>query len=534
MQHEAIEQAAASLGHTWRIRYYDEPATSAYTEDLSHRPVFLQMLADADAGLIDLVVVHRLDRFSRKQTVSMRVLQALLAAGIQFLSLKEQVDATSPHGQLVLGISGVVAEYDSTLKSERVAEGKLQRAKSGLPASRLPFGYRWNRAAGIPEPDAPPDAPPDTPHDGMTDTTPTDYSWPALQRLFQLALSGLDDDTVALRLNAEGYRQHTHSKLRNPDGTFDTNRLFTRPTIYAIRTNAFYRPFLPGDDRGAIPYLGEDYRGQHQAALDWDSWHLLQGLARNRRRGWPRLAAAVKPYTAEFRGLAVCAECHHRLDVVRSRLNAMGEHYEYYYCREGRRITRCSQHGLLARIEDVRAAWIAWVHEHLTLPDDWQDYIHERLEEEPPDEEGRPTPAQLHLEYARWTDERERAIDIYLKGWKDEAWANARIAEIDATLAALARSERPRPVQEARLLAAGHTLKNIAAAWEDEDVTTEQRIILATHLIAPGGLALTISGVQKRRNPRRPDRTLPPTCAITAIQLQPAFQEFMRFIAASA
>src|SRR5215208_4185005 len=64
--------------HAWEIaQVYRDEGRSARTDDLTKRPAFQQMLADAEAGLIDVVVVHKLDRFARNLRVTLETLERL-------------------------------------------------------------------------------------------------------------------------------------------------------------------------------------------------------------------------------------------------------------------------------------------------------------------------------------------------------------------------------------------------------------------------------------------------------------------------
>ncbi|MDP9368857.1 MAG: recombinase family protein, partial [Chloroflexota bacterium] len=68
-QVRALEAWCAQHGHEITARY-PEPARSARKEDERTRPAFNQMLADAEAGRFDVVVVHKLDRFARNRRVA--------------------------------------------------------------------------------------------------------------------------------------------------------------------------------------------------------------------------------------------------------------------------------------------------------------------------------------------------------------------------------------------------------------------------------------------------------------------------------
>ena len=59
-------------GRGWTTDYeYIEAGKSARTEDINKRPVFKEMMADASKGKFDVVVVHKLDRFSRNLRITL-------------------------------------------------------------------------------------------------------------------------------------------------------------------------------------------------------------------------------------------------------------------------------------------------------------------------------------------------------------------------------------------------------------------------------------------------------------------------------
>src|SRR5687767_6785386 len=64
--------------HGWQVAaVYRDEGKSARTDDLGRRPAFQQKLADAEAGLLDVVVVHKLDRFARSLRVTLETLERL-------------------------------------------------------------------------------------------------------------------------------------------------------------------------------------------------------------------------------------------------------------------------------------------------------------------------------------------------------------------------------------------------------------------------------------------------------------------------
>src|SRR5688500_3929753 len=70
---DAQQRAARAYceSHGWSVAHeYRDEGRSARTDDLRKRPAFAAMLADADAGLFDVVVVHKLDRFARNRRIA--------------------------------------------------------------------------------------------------------------------------------------------------------------------------------------------------------------------------------------------------------------------------------------------------------------------------------------------------------------------------------------------------------------------------------------------------------------------------------
>src|SRR5215211_696417 len=138
----------------WRVveEYVDE-GKSARGDDLSKRPAFQRMMADAAAGHLDVVVVHKLDRFSRNIRVTFEQFQILNRHRVLFASVGEQgFDFTTPMGQVILSVLAAFAQYYSDNLGQEVKKGKGERKAQGLYSGLLPFGVKKN-SGGIPVPD---------------------------------------------------------------------------------------------------------------------------------------------------------------------------------------------------------------------------------------------------------------------------------------------------------------------------------------------------------------------------------------------
>jgi len=93
------------------------------------RPELDRMLTDAHRRRFDAVVVWKFDRFARSVSHLLRALETFRALGIEFVSLSEQVDTSTPTGKMVFTVLGAVAELERSLIAERVRAG-LRNARA--------------------------------------------------------------------------------------------------------------------------------------------------------------------------------------------------------------------------------------------------------------------------------------------------------------------------------------------------------------------------------------------------------------------
>jgi DNA invertase Pin-like site-specific DNA recombinase len=101
-----------------------------------HRPQLDRLLADCRRRLVDAVVVYRYDRFARSLRQLVNALEEFRSLGIDFISLHEGVDTSTPNGRLVFGIFASIAEFERELIRDRV--------RSGIAAARA-NGQRLGR-----------------------------------------------------------------------------------------------------------------------------------------------------------------------------------------------------------------------------------------------------------------------------------------------------------------------------------------------------------------------------------------------------
>jgi DNA invertase Pin-like site-specific DNA recombinase len=121
-----------------------------------HRPALDRLLSDCRKRLVDAVVVYRYDRFARSLRQLVNALDEFRALGIDFVSLHEGVDTSTPNGRLVFGIFASIAEFERELIRDRVRSGlalarrrgrQLGRPRIVVDASKVAFlraqGRSW-------------------------------------------------------------------------------------------------------------------------------------------------------------------------------------------------------------------------------------------------------------------------------------------------------------------------------------------------------------------------------------------------------
>jgi len=103
------------------------------------RPELDRLMVDAHRRRFDAVAVWKFDRFARSVSHLLRALETFKALGIDFVSLSEQVDTSTPTGKMVFTVLGAVAELERSLIAERVHAGiRNARAKGKRLGRREP------------------------------------------------------------------------------------------------------------------------------------------------------------------------------------------------------------------------------------------------------------------------------------------------------------------------------------------------------------------------------------------------------------
>jgi DNA invertase Pin-like site-specific DNA recombinase len=125
LQLREMRDYAASRG----LRIIQEYTDLGVSGTKDSRPALNQLMSDASRRKFDAVLVWKLDRFGRSLRHLVNALAEFEALGITFISLRDNLDLTTPSGRLMFQLIGAMAEFERFLIQERVIAG-LRNAKA--------------------------------------------------------------------------------------------------------------------------------------------------------------------------------------------------------------------------------------------------------------------------------------------------------------------------------------------------------------------------------------------------------------------
>lgn len=132
MQLDALTALAQQRG--WQVA--DVYVDNGVSGKKDSRPEFDRMMADAHAGRINVVCCWKFDRVGRSVQHLVRCLETFRALGIDFISVTESIDTSTPVGKLVYSVIASIAEFEHSLILERIACGVARARRQGKKFGR--------------------------------------------------------------------------------------------------------------------------------------------------------------------------------------------------------------------------------------------------------------------------------------------------------------------------------------------------------------------------------------------------------------
>lgn len=275
-QHEACAAYIASQKHEgWKMlpARYDDGGISGGTLD---RPALQRLIADIDAGRIDMVVVYKIDRLTRSLADFAKLVERLDAAACSFVSVTQAFNTSSSMGRLTLNVLLSFAQFEREVTAERIRDKIAASKKKGLWMGGLaPIGYD-------PHPD---------PNSRKLVVNAAEAD--VVKQLFELYLEHGCLNATARAANAHGL-QSKHRVFAS--GREQGGGAFSRGQIHKILTNPVYR--------GMIRHKDKSFPGTHPAIIDDTLWDAVQARLQStsaRRRGGSQIGSTTS--SAPLKGL---------------------------------------------------------------------------------------------------------------------------------------------------------------------------------------------------------------------------------------
>lgn len=132
-ENQLIELRAYAKRNKWKVY-------RAYSDQISgvkeSRPGLDLLMQDARDKKFSAVLIWKLDRLGRSLQHLIQVIQEWKNKGINFICMTQNIDTTTPSGQLIFHIFGAIAEFERELITERINLGIARRKKQGKPMGR--------------------------------------------------------------------------------------------------------------------------------------------------------------------------------------------------------------------------------------------------------------------------------------------------------------------------------------------------------------------------------------------------------------
>ncbi len=215
--------------------HYDDGGFSGATLE---RPALRRLLADIEMGLVDVIVVYKIDRLSRALIDFSKLVEVFDAHGVTFVSVTQSFNTTTSMGRLTLNILLSFAQFEREVIGERIRDKfAASRARGMWMGGKVPLGYDvQDRKLVVNEAEA-----------------------AVVRRVFEGFAEIGSGTTLTRVLRAEGV-------------TTKQGRAINKGDIYKLLNNRTYV--------GEAAHKGQVYAGEHKAIISralWDEVHAILG-----------------------------------------------------------------------------------------------------------------------------------------------------------------------------------------------------------------------------------------------------------------
>ena len=256
---EAYIKSQVSEGWVLQPAAYDDGGISGGTME---RPGLKQLLADIASGLIDVVVVYKVDRLTRSLGDFGRIIEQFDAQGVSFVSVTQAFNTTTSMGRLTLNVLLSFAQFEREVTGERIRDKlAMSKAKGMWMGSVTPLGYDKGDHALVPNAE----------------------EAETVRSIFRRYLEISSVHQLCAELEAQGVRS---KRWVTEKGRVLGGAVINRGALFYMLKNRHYL--------GEIPHNGTNHPGLHPAIVDVELFDAVQAkLLDNQTVRRARLAKAA-------------------------------------------------------------------------------------------------------------------------------------------------------------------------------------------------------------------------------------------------
>lgn len=274
---------------------YDD---GGYTGANMDRPALKRLLSDVQSGVVNCVVVYKVDRLTRSLLDFARIIEILDKSNATFASVTQQFNTTTSLGRLTLNILLSFAQFEREMISERTHDKMAAARRRGKWVGGNPvLGYDV------------------VPQGGALMVNQEEAQ--RVREVFALYLEFGSLIPVVEELERRDWRMKAWTTR---DGRQVGGKPIAKNTLYNLLTNMIYT--------GKVAYGGQVYEGEHERIVDDEVWNKVQTtLGRNGRRGGRNIG---NKHGALLKGLVRCATCD--VGMIHTYVQKKNRAYRYYVC----------------------------------------------------------------------------------------------------------------------------------------------------------------------------------------------------------
>ncbi len=299
-QRESAEDYVSSMKHEgWACLpdLYDDGGFSGGNMD---RPALKRLMADVEAGKIDVVVVYKVDRLSRSLIDFSRLMEIFEEHDVSFVSVTQKFSTTDSMGRLTLNMLLSFAQFEREIISERTRDKMSAARKKGKwIGGMLILGYDLDEKGGR--------------------IVVNKREAARVREIFDLYLERRGLIPVVNELNERGWKT---KRWITKKGKARGGKPFAKHYLYSLLTNIVYT--------GKIYFQGTVYDGEHEAIVAPEIWREAQELLKKNGQG--KNAGLRNKHGALLKGLIHCVPCGKPMMHTYTIKKGGHRRYRYYVC----------------------------------------------------------------------------------------------------------------------------------------------------------------------------------------------------------